>query len=75
MFPAAPVTTVATDWRRQKAAAMLSGGRPAIAEVAGECIPGVGYESEAASAKAFKRSLGVSPGALVASVRSDVQTE
>ena len=50
--------------------------RPArVAEVAGECIPGVGNESEAAFAKAFKRSLGVSPGALVASVRSDVQTE
>lgn len=46
-------------WRLQKAAAVLAAGSSGIARVAAE----VGYESEAAFAKAFKRTLGVSPGA------------
>jgi AraC-like DNA-binding protein len=48
-----------TAWRVQKAASMLRAGAHGIAEVAAN----VGYESEAAFNKAFKRSLGVAPGA------------
>jgi AraC-like DNA-binding protein len=48
-----------TRWRLQKAAGMLRAGAQAIAQVAAD----VGYESEAAFNKAFKRSVGVAPGA------------
>ncbi|HEY4163721.1 MAG TPA: AraC family transcriptional regulator [Dongiaceae bacterium] len=46
-------------WRLQLATNLLRDGSRSIAEVAGE----VGYESEAAFNRAFKRHLGVPPGA------------
>jgi AraC-like DNA-binding protein len=46
-------------WRVQKAASMLRGSDAAIAEVAAR----VGYQSDVAFAKAFKRAMGVAPGA------------
>jgi AraC-like DNA-binding protein len=48
-----------TRWRLQKAASLLRGGDAGLAEVAAR----VGYESDAAFNKAFKRILGVTPGA------------
>lgn len=48
-----------TRWRLQKAASLLRGGDLALAEVAAR----VGYDSDAAFNKAFKRVLGVPPGA------------
>jgi AraC-like DNA-binding protein len=48
-----------TRWRVQKAASMLRASAHGIAQVAAN----VGYESEAAFNKAFKRSIGVAPGA------------
>ncbi len=46
-------------WRLQKAAALLRAGDVDIADVAAR----VGYESPAAFSKAFKRTIGVAPGA------------
>jgi len=46
-------------WRLQLATNLLRDGSRSIAEVAGE----VGYESEAAFNRAFKRHLGMPPGA------------
>ena len=46
-------------WRLRKAASMLRAGTAGIAEIAAN----VGYDSEAAFSKAFKRSIGVTPGA------------
>ncbi len=46
-------------WRLQLATAMLRSGNSALAEIA----VNVGYESEAAFSRAFKRHLGVPPGA------------
>jgi AraC-like DNA-binding protein len=48
-----------TEWRLQLAAEQLSGGSRKIAAVAAD----VGYESEAAFSRAFKRSTGMSPAA------------
>jgi AraC-like DNA-binding protein len=48
-----------TRWRLQKAAALLTTRNTDVAEVAAA----VGYESTAAFSKAFKRSVGVTPGA------------
>lgn len=48
-----------TSWRLQKACEMLREGRTTLDVVAWK----VGYESAAAFSKAFKRELGVSPGA------------
>ena len=48
-----------TRWRLQKAASLLRGGDAGLAEVAAQ----VGYDSDAAFNKAFKRVLGVAPGA------------
>lgn len=53
----APMTYLA-NWRMQSAAEMLSAGRVSVSQVAA----GVGYESEAAFSRAFKRCTGVSPG-------------
>jgi AraC-like DNA-binding protein len=47
-----------TRWRLQKAASLLRAGDVGLAEVAAR----VGYESDAAFNKAFKRILGVTPG-------------
>jgi AraC-like DNA-binding protein len=46
-------------WRLRKAATMLRATTAGIAEIAAN----VGYDSEAAFSKAFKRSIGVTPGA------------
>ncbi len=46
-------------WRMQVASSMLAGGEASVARVAGK----VGYESEAAFSRAFKRAVGHSPTA------------
>ena len=46
-------------WRVRKAASLLRGGEVSIAEVASR----VGYQSDVAFAKAFKRAMGMTPGA------------
>lgn len=61
-----PPLEYVTRWRMQKAAGMLRDGSATLAEVAGR----VGYDSEAAFSKAFKRSLGTTPGAYRRSGRS-----
>jgi AraC-like DNA-binding protein len=48
-----------TRWRMQKAAGLLREGHSTIAQVA----EAVGYDSEAAFSKAFKRAQGAAPGA------------
>jgi AraC-like DNA-binding protein len=48
-----------TRWRMQKAAKLLREERVTLADIAAR----VGYDSEAAFSKAFKRALGESPGA------------
>jgi AraC-like DNA-binding protein len=48
-----------TQWRMQKACEMLRAARMSLDEVSWR----VGYESAAAFSKAFKRALGISPGA------------
>ncbi|WP_241027052.1 AraC family transcriptional regulator [Variovorax sp. RKNM96] len=48
-----------TQWRMFKAGNMLGQGNAALGTIAGA----VGYESEAAFSKAFKREKGMAPGA------------
>jgi AraC-like DNA-binding protein len=48
-----------TRWRMQKAQRLLRDGRASLADVAAR----VGYDSEAAFSKAFKRAAGAAPGA------------
>jgi len=48
-----------TRWRMQRAAALLRDGKATLADIADR----VGYESEAAFSKAFKRWVGAAPGA------------
>ena len=48
-----------TRWRMQKAAGLLREGQASLAEIAEQ----VGYDSEAAFSKAFKRAIGSAPGA------------
>jgi AraC-like DNA-binding protein len=52
-------------WRMQKAAGLLRATRQTLGEIAGA----VGYESEPAFSKAFKREQGVTPGAYRSGVR------
>jgi AraC-like DNA-binding protein len=47
------------QWRMQVAANRLTGSTDKLAAIAAE----VGYESEAAFSRAFKRATGLSPGA------------
>jgi AraC-like DNA-binding protein len=47
------------DWRMQRARALLRGGARSVGEVAAR----LGYRSEAAFSHAFRRRLGVAPGA------------
>ena len=47
-----------SNWRLQLAAQLLEGRGMSIAQAAGE----VGYESEAAFNRAFKKQVGVPPG-------------
>jgi AraC-like DNA-binding protein len=54
-----PPLTYLTRWRMQKATRLLSTGQASIGEIAHR----VGYDAEAAFSKAFKRSMGVAPGA------------
>lgn len=54
----APITYL-SHWRMQLAAGMLAGSGTSIAKVAAD----VGYESEAAFSRTFKRCTGLSPGA------------
>jgi len=48
-----------TRWRMQKASRLLETSPAGVAEVAKR----VGYDAEAAFSKAFKRRIGVAPGA------------
>ena len=52
-----------TRWRMQKAASLLRSGHPAARSGLAEIAARVGYESEAAFNKAFKRWFGSAPGA------------
>jgi AraC-like DNA-binding protein len=54
-----PPLSYVTRWRMQKAASMLRDGKQTLAAVAAR----VGYDSEAAFSKAFKRAVGSAPGA------------
>jgi AraC-like DNA-binding protein len=54
-----PPLTYLTRWRMQKATRLLRSGRASIGDVASR----VGYETEAAFSKAFKRWTGVAPSA------------
>ncbi|MFO0568587.1 MAG: AraC family transcriptional regulator [Polyangiaceae bacterium] len=56
-----------TRWRMQRAASLLREGKATLADIAGR----VGYESEAAFSKAFKRWVGTAPGAYRKAVRSN----
>lgn len=53
-----PPMTYLAKWRMQRAAALLATGSTSVGRVAAE----VGYDSEAAFSRAFKRSAGRSPG-------------
>ena len=57
-FLGEPPLTYLARWRLQLAARMLQTTREAVLQVASE----VGYESEAAFNRAFKREFGVPPG-------------
>ena len=61
-----PPLSYVTRWRMQKAAGMLREGKQTLAEVAAQ----VGYDSEAAFSKAFKRAVGSAPGAYRRGLRS-----
>lgn len=54
-----PVMQYLTRWRMQVAAGLLTRGSPKVAAVAEE----VGYDSEAAFSRAFKKAMGTSPAA------------
>jgi AraC-like DNA-binding protein len=54
-----PPVQYLTNWRMQLASRLLREGRATVAAVAGE----VGYDSEAAFARAFKRLVGMPPAA------------
>ena len=58
-FIGTPPMQYLTQWRMQLAAARLRDTDAKVVEIALE----VGYESEAAFSRAFKRVVGVSPGA------------
>ncbi len=58
-FVGEPPLHYVTRWRMQKAAALLREGSKTLADIADR----VGYESEAAFSKAFKRWVGAAPGA------------
>lgn len=59
-----------TRWRMQRAASLLREGKATLADIADR----VGYESEAAFSKAFKRWVGAAPGAYRKASRSNGAT-
>jgi AraC-like DNA-binding protein len=56
-YVGSPPMQYLTNWRMQLAAGWLAGGAITIAEIAEK----VGYESEAAFSRAFKRNMGIAP--------------
>ena len=54
-----PPLTYLTRWRMQKASRLLETSHAGVAEIAKR----VGYDAKAAFSKAFKRWIGVAPGA------------
>jgi len=60
-----------TRWRMRTAAQLLQSGTLSMADIAGH----VGYESEIAFSKAFKRTIGTSPGAYRRGMRATVARE
>ncbi len=58
-FIGQPPMQYLAQWRMQVAAGLLRDSKAKVIEVA----LGVGYESEAAFSRAFKRAVGVAPGA------------
>jgi len=64
-----PPLSYVTRWRMQKAAGMLREGKQTLAEVAAQ----VGYDSEAAFSKAFKRAVGSAPGAYRRGLKSALE--
>lgn len=60
-----PAMRYATRWRMQVARSWLTEDGATVAEVAGR----LGYRSEAAFSRAFKRTIGTSPGAVSSSAR------
>ncbi|MDX2051074.1 MAG: AraC family transcriptional regulator [Polyangiaceae bacterium] len=65
-----PPLQYVTRWRMQKATGFLRAGQATLAEVAEK----VGYDSEAAFSKAFKRAVGSTPGAYRRSFREPIET-
>lgn len=63
-----PPLAYVTKWRMLKAGDLLHQGAAPIAEIAAA----VGYESEASFSKAFKREMGVAPGAYRREVQNGV---
>jgi AraC-like DNA-binding protein len=61
-----PPMQYVTRWRMGVAQSMLSDGVAALAEIAER----LGYRSEAAFSRAFKRETGISPGAARAATRA-----
>jgi AraC-like DNA-binding protein len=59
-----------TQWRMQLATRLLERQGGSIAQVAGE----VGYESEAAFNRAFKKVVGIPPGAWRRDKRASLET-
>jgi AraC-like DNA-binding protein len=66
-FIGQPPMQYLAQWRMQVAAGLLRDTKAKVIEVA----LGVGYESEAAFSRAFKRAVGVAPGAWRSGRRSD----
>jgi AraC-like DNA-binding protein len=60
-----PAMRYVTRWRMQVARTWLAEDDVTVGEVAGR----LGYQSEAAFSRAFKRAVGVSPGAVAAGRR------
>jgi AraC-like DNA-binding protein len=70
-FMGQPPMQYLTQWRMQVAAGLLRDSNAKLTQVA----LGVGYESEAAFSRAFKRAVGVAPGAWRGGRRADREPE
>ena len=53
-----PPLTYLTQWRMHRATVLIRGGRHALSEIA----QAVGYDSESAFNRAFRRTMGTTPG-------------